>query len=108
MLHVSNSQSQQLEFVLFSWFLGCGHCKHTKPEFTAAANAMQDDPRVAFVAIDCTKYVNLCAKYNVRGYPTFIYFSYLKTKLDYNGGRNSEDFIAYMKNPPSPKEHSEL
>lgn len=83
---------------------GCGHCKHTKPEFTAAANALQDDPRAVFVAIDCTKYTTLCGKYNVRGYPTILYFSYLKTKLEYNGGRTSKDFIAYMKNPPSVKE----
>ncbi|KAH8274021.1 hypothetical protein KR044_008102 [Drosophila immigrans] len=86
----------------------CGHCKHTKPEFTAAANALQDDPRVVFVAVDCTKYAALCAKYNVRGYPTILYFSYLKTKLEYNGGRTSKDFISYMNNPSSATEHSEL
>ncbi|XP_016962249.1 protein disulfide-isomerase A5 [Drosophila biarmipes] len=86
----------------------CGHCKHTKPEFTAAATALQDDPRVAFVAIDCTKLAALCGKYNVRGYPTILYFSYLKTKLDYNGGRTSKDFIAYMNNPPSSADRTEL
>ncbi|XP_030376906.1 protein disulfide-isomerase A5 [Scaptodrosophila lebanonensis] len=86
----------------------CGHCKHTKPEFTAAANALQDDPRVAFAAVDCTQHSTLCAKYNVRGYPTILYFSYLKTKLEYNGGRTTKDFIAYVNNPPSATDHSEL
>ncbi|XP_016971930.2 protein disulfide-isomerase A5 [Drosophila rhopaloa] len=86
----------------------CGHCKHTKPEFTAAATALQDDPRVAFVAIDCTKLAALCAKYSVRGYPTILYFSYLKTKQDYNGGRTSKDFIAYMNNPLNSADRTEL
>lgn len=86
----------------------CGHCKDAKPEFTAAANALQDDPRVVFVAVDCTKYAALCAKYNVRGYPTIMYLSYFKTQVDYNGGRTSKDFIAFINNPPSAKKHSEL
>ncbi|XP_002065125.2 protein disulfide-isomerase A5 [Drosophila willistoni] len=86
----------------------CGHCKHTKPEFTAAAISLQDDPRVAFVAVDCTKHSALCAKYNVRGYPTILYFSYLKTKVEYNGGRTSKDFISYMNNPPNSNDRSEL
>ncbi|KAH8329453.1 hypothetical protein KR074_010915 [Drosophila pseudoananassae] len=86
----------------------CGHCKSTKPEFTAAATALQDDPRVAFAAVDCTKQAALCAKYSVRGYPTILYFSYLKTRLDYNGGRTSKDFIAFVNNPPSAVDRSEL
>ncbi|CAD6996828.1 unnamed protein product [Ceratitis capitata] len=77
----------------------CGHCKKTKPEFSAAAEALKDDPRVVFAAVDCTKHQSLCQSHGVNGYPTIIYFSYLKTKADYSAGRSSKDFISYMTNP---------
>lgn len=77
----------------------CGHCKKAKPEFTAAAEEFKEDPRIALAAIDCTKYASVCSIYEVRGYPTFKYFSYLKTVTDYSGGRLTNDFIKYLKNP---------
>lgn len=48
-------------------------------------------------AVDCTRETTVCTQNEVRGYPTIKYFSYLKTKTDYTGGRKREDFIAYMK-----------
>ncbi|XP_014090538.2 protein disulfide-isomerase A5 [Bactrocera oleae] len=77
----------------------CGHCKKTKPEFSAAAKALKDDPRIVLAAVDCTKQQTLCKSHGVNGYPTIFYFSYLKTKADYSGGRSSKDFISYMTNP---------
>ncbi|XP_055904063.1 protein disulfide-isomerase A5 [Eupeodes corollae] len=77
----------------------CGHCKKAKPEFMAAAAEFREDPRVALAAVDCTKHAAVCSVYEVRGYPTFKYFSYLKTNIDYNGGRSESDFIKFMKNP---------
>ncbi|KAM7352504.1 protein disulfide-isomerase A5 [Cochliomyia hominivorax] len=75
----------------------CGHCKSTKPEFNAAAKALKDDPRMVLAAVDCTRETNVCSQNEVRGYPTIKYFSYLKTKHEYNGGRKREDFLAYLK-----------
>ncbi|XP_053961500.1 protein disulfide-isomerase A5 [Anastrepha ludens] len=77
----------------------CGHCKKAKPEFSAAAEELKDDLRIVFAAVDCTKYQNLCQSHGANGYPTITYFSYLKTKADYNGGRSRKDFVAYMSNP---------
>uniref|UniRef100_A0A1A9ZP08 Thioredoxin domain-containing protein n=1 Tax=Glossina pallidipes TaxID=7398 RepID=A0A1A9ZP08_GLOPL len=76
----------------------CGHCKNTRPEFNAAANAMREESRIVFAAVDCTRDTNVCSNQGVRGYPTLKYFSYLKVKLDYHGGRKREDFIAFLKN----------
>ncbi|XP_065357827.1 protein disulfide-isomerase A5 [Calliphora vicina] len=76
----------------------CGHCKSTKPEFNAAAKALKDDPRMILAAVDCTRDTNVCSQQEIRGYPTIKYFSYLKTKAGYNGGRKREDFIAYLNN----------
>ncbi|XP_037826152.1 protein disulfide-isomerase A5 [Lucilia sericata] len=75
----------------------CGHCKSTKPEFNAAAKALKEDPRMILAAVDCTRDNSVCLQQEVRGYPTIKYFSYLKTKSEYVGGRKREDFIAYMK-----------
>jgi protein disulfide-isomerase-like protein len=87
----------------------CGHCKKTKPEFTKAASEFKDDPKIEFVAIDCTKLAGLCSAYEVRGYPTIKYFNYLKTMKDYRGERTANDFIKFMKNPDQefekPKEN---
>ncbi|XP_061394505.1 protein disulfide-isomerase A5-like [Musca vetustissima] len=74
----------------------CGHCKSTKPEFNAAAKALKEDSRLILAAVDCTRETAVCSQHEVRGYPTFKYFSYLKTKQEYNGGRKREDFIAFM------------
>lgn len=67
---------------------GCGHCKSTKPEFVKAAEKFADELMVAFGAVDCTNDQELCANYDVKGYPTLKYFSYFdKTVKEYTGGR---------------------
>lgn len=70
-----------------------------KPEYVKAAEAYRDDPKVEFVAVDCTKHAAVCSAYEVRGYPTIKYFSYLKTHKEYKGERKAEDFIKFMRNP---------
>ncbi|XP_053674938.1 protein disulfide-isomerase A5 [Anopheles nili] len=77
----------------------CGHCKRAKPEFTRAAEHFKEDPKTELAAVDCTRYSSVCSSFEVRGYPTFKYFSYLKTVREYNGGRTETDFITYLKNP---------
>lgn len=82
----------------------CGHCKKAKPEFMKAAEHYKDDSRVAFAAIDCTTQQQVCSQFgDVKGYPTFKYFSYLKSEKAYDGGRTSEDFIGFMKDPQNPE-----
>uniref|UniRef100_A0A182SXK4 Thioredoxin domain-containing protein n=1 Tax=Anopheles maculatus TaxID=74869 RepID=A0A182SXK4_9DIPT len=77
----------------------CGHCKRAKPEFAQAAEHFKDDPKTELAAVDCTRHSAVCSSYEVRGYPTIKYFSYLKTVREYNGGRTETDFIAYLKDP---------
>lgn len=75
----------------------CGHCKKAKPEFDKAAETFKDDPKIELAAVDCTKHREVCSANDVQGYPTIKYFSYYKTKLEYNGGRVAEDFVKYLK-----------
>lgn len=74
-------------------------------------------------AVDCTKHNSVCSAYSVKGFPTFKYFSYLKTEREYNGGRTvncklfiilltiienaqlqADDFVKYLNDPHSPPE----
>lgn len=80
----------------------CGHCKNAKPHFTRAANEFKDDPKVSFVAVDCTKEKLSCEQYGVRGFPTIKYFNFGKNPQDYEGGREFNDFVNFMKNPNEP------
>ena len=71
-----------------NFFTGCGHCKKAKPEFTKAAENFKDDPKIEFVAVDCTSHQSLCSAHEVTGYPTIKYFNYLiKNVKSYNAGR---------------------
>ncbi|XP_055549541.1 protein disulfide-isomerase A5 [Wyeomyia smithii] len=80
----------------------CGHCKRAKPEFAGAAEHFKEDPKIALAAVDCTRYNAVCGVYEVRGYPTLKYFSYLKTVREYNGGRTQNDFIKFLSDPEAP------
>lgn len=80
----------------------CGHCKRAKPEYMNAAEKFKDDTKVAFAAVDCTKYGSLCSSNEVSGYPTFKYFNYGKNDQKYAGGREEADFVAFMNSPLSP------
>ncbi|CAK1554843.1 unnamed protein product [Leptosia nina] len=74
----------------------CGHCKSTKPEFVSAAERFAEDLVVLFGAVDCTVEAATCATFNVKGYPTFKYFSHYDRVVDYTGGRKMVDFVKYI------------
>ena len=40
--------------VHFSIFVGCGHCKETRPHFEQAAIKMKDETNKMMAAVDCT------------------------------------------------------
>ncbi|XP_013389215.1 protein disulfide-isomerase A5-like [Lingula anatina] len=81
----------------------CGHCKKAKPHYTNAAEIYKDDPKIAYAAVDCTKYQSLCTANDVSGYPTFKYYNYGKNPQQYQGGREEADFVNFMKDPNNPE-----
>ena len=81
---------------------GCGHCKKAKPEYKDAAEQFKEDTRVAFVAVDCTQNKPVCDQYEVKGFPTILYFNFGKNPTPYDGGREAKNFIKFMSNPNDP------
>ncbi|XP_050304030.1 protein disulfide-isomerase A5 [Anthonomus grandis grandis] len=82
----------------------CGHCKKAKPEFAEAAAEFRDNPRVELAAVDCTVDQSVCNAFDVKGYPTFKYFSYYnKESKDYSGGRTKPDFVQYLQQVSNAK-----
>ncbi|KAJ2162348.1 hypothetical protein GGF46_000712 [Coemansia sp. RSA 552] len=67
----------------------CGHCQKLEPAYQRAAARTQGMAK--FYAVDCDEEVNkpLCARYNVRGFPTLKVFSEKRTK---RGSRRSVDY----------------
>ncbi|XP_034837673.1 protein disulfide-isomerase A3 [Maniola hyperantus] len=82
----------------------CGHCKRLKPEYAAAAGVLKtDDPPVALVKVDCTEGgKSTCEKYSVSGYPTLKIFRKGELSQEYNGPRESNGIIKFMRAQVGP------
>uniref|UniRef100_A0A7M5XDK5 Thioredoxin domain-containing protein n=1 Tax=Clytia hemisphaerica TaxID=252671 RepID=A0A7M5XDK5_9CNID len=86
----------------------CGHCKKAKPEIEKAAATFTEDRKVWFAGVDCTVDKKSCEQFGVSGYPTFRYFLYGKKDFKYEGGRNTDAFIEFMKNPKEESAEPEM
>ncbi|XP_060537218.1 protein disulfide-isomerase A3 [Cylas formicarius] len=90
----------------------CGHCKRLKPEYAKAAEELiRNDPPVALVKIDCTEAgKDTCTKNSVSGYPTLKIFRNGEFSQEYNGPRDANGIVKYMKAQvgPSSKELSSV
>lgn len=82
----------------------CGHCKRLAPEFDTASDVLaNDDPPVALVKVDCTEAgKDTCGKYGVSGYPTLKVFKRGEVAMDYNGPRESNGIVSYMRSKAGP------
>jgi protein disulfide-isomerase A1 len=80
----------------------CGHCKQLAPEFEKAALELQ---KVATLAsVDCTSDAakTLCAKFNVRGYPTIKLFRSDGSYVEYTGDRTAAALVKYVTRQTQP------
>uniref|UniRef100_A0A8D8TVC3 Protein disulfide-isomerase A5 n=1 Tax=Cacopsylla melanoneura TaxID=428564 RepID=A0A8D8TVC3_9HEMI len=87
----------------------CGYCKKSKPEYIKAADTLKDNPKVALAALDCTEHGPLCKEYEIRGYPTFLYFHYFnkQTPSPYHNDYTSKAFVEFLESK-EPKKKDEL
>lgn len=87
----------------------CGHCKRLAPEFEKASTTLKkNDPSVTLADVDCTEEggKDACSKFGVSGYPTLKIFRNGEVSQDYNGPRQADGIVKYMKAQvgPSSKE----
>lgn len=86
----------------------CGHCKRLKPEYAQAAGILKhDDSPVALAKVDCTEAgKSTCEQFSVSGYPTLKIFRKDKVSQDYNGPREANGIVKFMRAQvgPSSKE----
>jgi len=82
----------------------CGHCKRLAPEYEIAATALKkNDPPISIAKIDCTEGgKDVCSANGVSGYPTLKIFRNGAFAKDYDGPRDAQGIIAYMKKNAGP------
>jgi len=88
--HVKGNQYTLVEFYA-PW---CGHCKKLAPEYEKAATELKSKS-VLLGKVDATEEKDLASRYNVKGFPTMIWFEDGK-ETEYDGGRTSELIVEWV------------
>lgn len=96
--------------VCFSFFFfssyRCGHCKKLAPEYEKAASILSShDPPIVLAKVDANEDVNreLASQFDVKGFPTIkILRNGGKSSQDYNGPRETEGIVEYLKKQSGP------
>ncbi|KAL1196190.1 Protein disulfide isomerase-like 1-1 [Cardamine amara subsp. amara] len=84
----------------------CGHCKQLAPEYEKAASELSSNvPPVVLAKIDASEETNreFATQYEVQGFPTIkIFRNGGKAVQDYNGPREAEGIVTYLKKQSGP------
>ncbi|CAL2030435.1 unnamed protein product [Caenorhabditis brenneri] len=81
----------------------CGHCKKMAPEYEKAAPKLaSNDPPVALVKVDCTTEKTVCDKFGVKGFPTLKIFRNGVPAQDYDGPRDADGIVKFMRGQSGP------
>lgn len=81
----------------------CGHCKTLKPHYAAAATTIKAiDPNIIIGKVDATIESELGSQFDVKGYPTLKWFVDGELSGDYNGGRDEEGLVKWVRKKTGP------
>ncbi|GFS11878.1 thioredoxin/protein disulfide isomerase [Elysia marginata] len=73
----------------------CGHCKKLAPTWDELAETFTKYKGVSIAKIDCTRSTVICKQYEVRGYPTLLWFQDGKKIAKYQGSRSHDALKEY-------------
>lgn len=100
------SELEQYDTALVEFFAPwCGHCKRLAPEYAKAATDLKShDPPVPLIKVDCTtdQGKERCQEHGVGGYPTLKIFKSGDFAQEYNGPRDADGIVKYMKGQVGP------
>jgi protein disulfide isomerase len=94
--HIKDNRQTLVEFYA-PW---CGHCKKLAPEYEKAANKLKPQ-NIKLAKIDATEEKDLASKFNVKGFPTLIWFEEGK-EMEYDGTRTSDGIIEWVNSMIAP------
>ncbi|KAG2446641.1 hypothetical protein HYH02_008213 [Chlamydomonas schloesseri] len=81
----------------------CGHCKSLKPEYAKAATVLKSAvPDAVIAKVDATQEESLGQKFGVQGYPTLKWFVDGELASDYNGPRDADGIVGWVKKKTGP------
>lgn len=86
----------------------CGHCKQLAPIYEQVAKTVHGDPdnygeRTIIAAVDATVHQSLAQTYQIQGFPTIKLFVGGKFSQDYNGARDADSILRFVKSNLPPK-----
>lgn len=76
----------------------CGHCKSLEPEYAIVADSFLKLSSQAIVAsVDADEHKSLAGRFEVRGFPTLLWFpAGSQTPEKYSGGRSAADIVSFI------------
>ncbi|XP_029641498.1 dnaJ homolog subfamily C member 10 [Octopus sinensis] len=86
------------------WFVDffapwCPPCMRLLPEFRKASKSY--GKTISFGSVDCTVHQGLCTQYNIRSYPTTIFYN-RSTPHHYHGQHRAQDMIDFIEDTLHP------
>lgn len=96
-LFKKEGMSNGKEFVLV-YMNGCGHCKTLMPEWDAANTENNTNITMRKVEMNEKDGPELCKKHDIKGFPTMLVLENGNKVADYNGERNKNSILSFLKN----------